>query len=111
MRVLELYSGIGGLAAALADARPNAQVVAALDINHLARRVYEANFPHPTIGALIEFLPREQFQAWRADLWWMSPPCQPFTRRGKLEPARCCRGWWTPTSTSTSLAAPHGRGS
>lgn len=87
MRVLELYSGIGGLAAALVDIHPGAQVVAALDINHLARKVYETNFSHPTVGALIEFLPRERFQAWRGDLWWMSPPCQPFTRRGKQRDA------------------------
>ncbi len=88
MRVLELYSGIGGLAAALASVAPRATVVAALDINHLARQVYSANFSHPVIGAAVEFIPVERFRAWKADLWWMSPPCQPFTRRGKQRDAR-----------------------
>lgn len=87
MRVLELYSGIGGCAAALATMAPSAQVVAALDVNHLARQVYELNFPHPTVDALIEFIPLRRFEAWQADLWWMSPPCQPFTRRGKQQDA------------------------
>lgn len=83
MRVLELYSGIGGCAAALASFAPTPEIVAALDVNHLSRQVYEANFPHPTVGAAVESIPLERLNAWRADLWWMSPPCQPFTRRGK----------------------------
>lgn len=87
MRVLELYSGIGGLAAALATVSPEAQVVAALDINHLARQVYAENFAHPLIGAAVESIAVERLQNWQADLWWMSPPCQPFTRRGKQRDA------------------------
>lgn len=87
MRVLELYSGIGGLAAALKDVAPATQVVAALDVNHLARQVYALNFPHPSHGVLIEFVDRRRLQDWQADLWWMSPPCQPFTRRGRQRDA------------------------
>lgn len=87
MRVLELYSGIGGLANALASVAPSATVVAALDINHLARQVYSANFDHPVVGAAVESVPIERLRAWQADLWWMSPPCQPFTRRGKQRDA------------------------
>ncbi len=59
-----------------------AQPVAAIDVNRVALDVYRHNFPHPTHGALVESVPVERLRRWRADLWWLSPPCQPFTRRG-----------------------------
>lgn len=79
LRVLELYCGIGGCTAALGRA---AEVVAAVDINRAALSVYQHNWPHPTVAATIESLPAASMDRWGADLWWMSPPCQPFTRRG-----------------------------
>jgi site-specific DNA-cytosine methylase len=79
MRTLELFCGIGGCAAALAD---RAEVVAAVDIDRLALEVYSANFPHPTRPRAIESLSTAELASFGADLWWMSPPCQPFTRRG-----------------------------
>jgi site-specific DNA-cytosine methylase len=30
----------------------------------------------------LESVPHERWRKWEADLWWLSPPCQPFTRRG-----------------------------
>ena len=79
LRVLELYCGIGGCTAALGRA---GEVVAAVDINRAALSVYGHNWPHPTLPATIESLPAASLDQWGADLWWMSPPCQPFTRRG-----------------------------
>lgn len=79
MRVLELFCGIGGCAAAL-DGR--AQVVSAIDINRAALSVYAGNFDHPILVRTIESISREIWQRFEAALWWMSPPCQPFTRRG-----------------------------
>jgi site-specific DNA-cytosine methylase len=79
LRVLELYCGIGGCTAALGEA---ATVAAAIDINRAALSVYSHNWPHPTLTATIESLPAASLDEWSADLWWMSPPCQPFTRRG-----------------------------
>ncbi|MEE9563056.1 MAG: DNA cytosine methyltransferase [Thermoanaerobaculia bacterium] len=79
LRVLELYCGIGGCTASLGSA---ASVVAAVDINRDALAVYRHNYPHPTRPATIESLPAASIDQWSADLWWMSPPCQPFTRRG-----------------------------
>lgn len=79
LRVLELYCGIGGCTAALGRA---AEVVAAVDINRDALSVYGHNWHHPTLTATIESLPAASMDRWGADLWWMSPPCQPFTRRG-----------------------------
>jgi len=84
LRVVELYCGIGGLAAALEPAADAAEVVAAVDVNTLATGVYARSFPgHPVVAAAVESIPAERFRQWDADLWWMSPPCQPFTRRGK----------------------------
>lgn len=79
MRVLELFAGIGGCAAALAG---RAEVVAAIDIHRQALDVYALNFPHPTRRLTIESIPDAAFDKWLADLWWLSPPCQPYTRRG-----------------------------
>jgi site-specific DNA-cytosine methylase len=80
LRALELYCGIGGCAAALAPA--GAEVVRALDINHQALEVYRTNFPHPAEARTLESLGSEELAGWAAELWWLSPPCQPYTRRG-----------------------------
>lgn len=85
MRVVELYCGIGGVAAALgpALARDTAQIVAAVDVNTVALGVYGHNFPgHETFCRSVESVEPKRAAAWDADLWWASPPCQPFTRRG-----------------------------
>ncbi len=83
-RVVEFYSGIGGCAAALGSFEPQVetQTVAAIDIHRGALDVYAHNFPHPTVPALVKSLTVERLQRWDAHLWWLSPPCQPFTRRG-----------------------------
>ncbi|MEE8522838.1 MAG: DNA cytosine methyltransferase [Thermoanaerobaculia bacterium] len=83
LRVLELYCGIGGLAAALQPAAGVTEIVAAVDVNRLATDVYCRNFPdHQVVTAVVESVAAESWRRWNADLWWLSPPCQPFTRRG-----------------------------
>jgi DNA (cytosine-5)-methyltransferase 1 len=77
---VELFCGIGGCAAALG---PDSHVVAAVDINVLALEAYAAGFPHPTLGRSVESLTAGELEAMETDLWWLSPPCQPYTRRGK----------------------------
>lgn len=79
VRTLELYCGIGGCAAAL---EASAEIVAAVDINRVALEVYRHNFPHPIEARNIESIGLADLERWGADLWWISPPCQPFTRRG-----------------------------
>lgn len=93
MRIVDLFCGIGGVAEAsrdLADtvcvpARLDAlprifpEVVAAIDIDRRIVPVYKKNHRvKPTVQAIesIQQVPD-------ADLWWMSPPCQPYSRRGK----------------------------
>jgi len=54
--------------------------VTAIDQHQLGLSVYRDNWPHPIkvmnlVGARKDRLPE-------ADLWWMSPPCQPYTIRG-----------------------------
>lgn len=80
MRALELFAGIGGFAAAF----PAAEIVKAIDIDQTAHDVYLANFQHPFLIKEIASLPIDFFARLRADMWWMSPPCTPFTQRGTL---------------------------
>lgn len=80
VRTLELYCGIGGCAAALASF--GARIEAALDVNRAALAVYARNFGHPWAARTLEGIGATELAAFRADLWWLSPPCQPFTRRG-----------------------------
>ncbi len=80
IRALELFCGIGGFAAAIRD---QVSVAAAVDINRNAIEVYRHNFTHPAVVATTESISDQRLEAWKPDLWWMSPPCQPFTHRGK----------------------------
>lgn len=83
LRVLELYSGIGGMHFALKDCGVPALVVAAVDINTTANQIYQHNFPcTPMWNKSIESIPLEDFSGLCVDLMVMSPPCQPFTRLG-----------------------------
>ena len=45
LRVLELFSGVGGMHFALQKARTDYKVVAAMDISEVANKVYRHNFP------------------------------------------------------------------
>ncbi len=77
MRALELFCGIGGCAAAL---QGRATVVGAVDHDRRALSVYQRNFEHPVIVRNLSSVRPAQLP--QADLWWMSPPCQPYTVRG-----------------------------
>ncbi|XP_057589490.1 tRNA (cytosine(38)-C(5))-methyltransferase isoform X2 [Hippopotamus amphibius kiboko] len=83
LRVLELYSGIGGMHHALRESCIPAQVVAAVDVNTVANEVYKYNFPHTQLLAkTIEGITLEEFDRLSFNMILMSPPCQPFTRIG-----------------------------
>ncbi|KAI9219124.1 S-adenosyl-L-methionine-dependent methyltransferase [Blastocladiella britannica] len=82
LRVLEFYSGIGGMHYSLKRAGVNANVLAAFEINDAANAVYRHNFKGAkVVQGLIEGLPAAQFDTYNADIWTMSPPCQPFSRQ------------------------------
>lgn len=75
---IELFCGIGGFAVA---ARDRVRILLALDVDRGALDVYRANFAdHPLRAALLESVRPDDLP--EADLWWASPPCQPFTSRG-----------------------------
>ena len=78
MKILELFAGIGGVAEAI-KLLPNWSVVEAIDIDRTAEAVYRRNHPGCYRIATLESV--TDLPA--ADLWWMSPPCQPYTRRGR----------------------------
>ncbi|XP_006894358.1 PREDICTED: tRNA (cytosine(38)-C(5))-methyltransferase [Elephantulus edwardii] len=83
LRVLELYSGIGGMHHALRESGVPAHVVAAIDVNTVANEVYKYNFPHtPIMAKTIEGITLEEFDRLSFNMILMSPPCQPFTRIG-----------------------------
>jgi len=80
MRVLELFCGIGGVAAAVDGI---GSIVAAVDINEVALGVYRRNYAHPTFARELETVRADFLREFNADVWWLSPPCQPYTHRGK----------------------------
>jgi site-specific DNA-cytosine methylase len=89
MRVLELFSGLGGWRCALGD---RGSVAAAYDVSEAANATYALNHGHQPKARELAAVPLAELAAHRADTWLLSPPCQPFCRMGKhqgLEDRRC----------------------
>ncbi|XP_021368212.1 tRNA (cytosine(38)-C(5))-methyltransferase-like isoform X1 [Mizuhopecten yessoensis] len=84
LRVLELYSGIGGMHCALTESCLPFEVILAIDVNTTANKAYRHAFPASKLSECgIETLTVKQLDEWKIDMIVMSPPCQPFTRVGK----------------------------
>ncbi|PWA85535.1 DNA methyltransferase-2 [Artemisia annua] len=81
-RVLEFYSGIGGMRYSAMKAGVNAKMVEAFDINDLANDVYQHNFAHRPFQGNIQTLTAADLDRYQANVWLLSPPCQPYTRQG-----------------------------
>lgn len=82
MTALELFCGIGGFAAAVAGT--TVRVVGALDQSPAALAVYRLNFPgHDARQVDLERISAAELAAFDAELWWLSPPCQPYSVRGR----------------------------
>lgn len=81
-RVLEFYSGIGGMRYSLIRAGIEATVVEAFDINDKANDVYQHNFGHRPYQGNIQTLRASDLDVYAAHAWLLSPPCQPYTRQG-----------------------------
>jgi DNA (cytosine-5)-methyltransferase 1 len=80
VRALELFSGIGGCAFALGD---RADIVLAVDQDDAARATYARQHPGTPMSPYnLHAANVAWFSKVEADLWWMSPPCQPYTIRG-----------------------------
>lgn len=81
VRALELFCGIGGFAAAVAGREIS--IVGALDQDPTALAVYRLNFPgHGAQQKDLERIGARELAAYGAELWWLSPPCQPYCVRG-----------------------------
>lgn len=80
MRVLELFSGIGGMRMGVEGTWKSADIsFTAVDINPAANSVYAAHFGEPPMAKSVESLPKTIWSS-QFDIWTMSPPCQPFSR-------------------------------
>ena len=80
LRVLELFSGLGGWRYALGAL---GEVVAAYDISPPANATYQYNHGAAPLAREIATVRPRAFQAHGADTWVLSPPCQPFCRMGR----------------------------
>ncbi|MEM7245873.1 MAG: DNA cytosine methyltransferase [Acidobacteriota bacterium] len=86
---LEFFSGLGGLGLAVKD---RFRVAAAYDIDGDVEATHRLNHPHPLVRRGVESLDAAEIDRHDAVAWLLSPPCQPFTRRGKqrdLDDPRC----------------------
>ncbi|KAH7686638.1 tRNA (cytosine(38)-C(5))-methyltransferase protein [Dioscorea alata] len=81
-RILEFYSGIGGMRYSLLKSGIRAEIVEAFDINNTANDVYQHNFGHRPFQGNIQSLTASELDKYRAHAWLLSPPCQPYTRQG-----------------------------
>lgn len=79
MRVLELFSGLGGWRIALGN---RGTVAAAYDVNEAANATYALNHGDPPKARELATIPVRDLVAHGADTWLLSPPCQPFCRMG-----------------------------
>ncbi|XP_069314859.1 tRNA (cytosine(38)-C(5))-methyltransferase isoform X3 [Eulemur rufifrons] len=111
LRVLELYSGVGGMHHALRESGIPAQVVAAIDVNTVANEVYKYNFPQTQLLAkTIEGITLEEFDRLSFNMILMSPPCQPFTRDLLIQTIENCGFQYQEFLLSpTSLGIPNSR--
>lgn len=84
VRVLELFAGIGGMRLALAYAGLDVEAVA-VEVSEQALEVYAHNFGdtglvrRDLLGLSTAWFERQQCR-----IWTMSPPCQPYSRQGKV---------------------------
>lgn len=79
---IEFFSGIGAFASAVSMLNEtDISIVSAFDQNSEANKVYRHNFGLSPIQKNLISLKADLVQP--SNLWWMSPPCTPFSRRGK----------------------------
>ena len=79
VRAVELYCGIGGFAKACEDLQ--IEIVKSYDQNDAAIQTYNINFSHKATKFNLEKFNETHID--NIDFLWMSPPCQPYTKKGK----------------------------
>lgn len=83
IKAIEFFSGMGAFSEAARDS--NIEVVQAFDQNEIANKAFVHNFGFSPSSRNLDSVRAEQIQ--EADLWWMSPPCTPYSRRGSRRDA------------------------
>ncbi|MCX7817204.1 MAG: DNA cytosine methyltransferase [Syntrophales bacterium] len=82
INAVDFFCGIGGFSIAVRGT--NVRIVAAIDQSHVALDVYRLNFPNHVIYQWnLETVKAEKIAKLGASMWWLSPPCQPYTVRGR----------------------------
>ncbi|KAG7450810.1 S-adenosyl-L-methionine-dependent methyltransferase [Guyanagaster necrorhizus] len=80
VQALEFYSGIGGLHCALTRSHVPASVIRAFDWDQNACRIYGRNYGEGIVRRVdISTLTAADLGALDAELWLLSPACQPYT--------------------------------
>lgn len=76
---IEFFSGVGGYSLAINQKLLRIEIMKAFDINTNANKVFSLNHvKEPKVTGIDRLNEIET----RADVWLMSPPCQPFTSGG-----------------------------
>ncbi|KAG2069855.1 S-adenosyl-L-methionine-dependent methyltransferase [Suillus decipiens] len=92
VRAIEFYCGIGGLHLALRQSRVACSPVKAFDWDQTACQVYAANYGAKIVTRIdISILSAADLLHLHADVWLLSPSCQPYTilnpdARGEADP-------------------------
>jgi site-specific DNA-cytosine methylase len=76
---LEFFSGIGAFS--LAARQRGIKVLQSYDQSEAANEIFTANFNHRPNARNLDSIKAEDLPA--ADIWWLSPPCTPYSVRGK----------------------------
>ena len=79
LKAVEFFSGIGAFRSLAPEF--GIKVVQAFDQSQDANLVYAANFGERVCTRNLDSISSSEILD--ADFWWMSPPCKPFSRRGK----------------------------
>jgi tRNA (cytosine38-C5)-methyltransferase len=85
MKTVEFFSGIGGWSYSLANLSDKFEVIEAFDINPIANQVYKLNHGLVPNHKSIEHVTAKHLNSLQADMWVMSPPCQPHTRNNTTD--------------------------
>ncbi len=86
-RALELFAGIGGFACAARSTMPDVHIVRAIDVDRDAMQWYRRHWSNDYGIATLESISLENLQQQQSNFWWLSPPCQPYSRRGNRKDA------------------------
>lgn len=96
--MVEFFCGLGGVSEAVRQLNAEQpqyaplRVSRAIDIDRDCAAVYGHNFQTPVDCRSIESMNLQAVASTGPQTWWLSPPCQPYCRRGRgipLEDRRC----------------------